>query len=297
MRTPSSKRSGARRAGFTLIELMMVISVIMVLMTLLTPGLHRVMARARQTKCLSNLRQQGVGMIGYVAQHGTFPGATEVSSGGWASTWPTRMRAFAGRSNDIFVCPSLPAEYFWQTKFGTGNIYASTNPLHADVTSLYYEPGELLLRINATPFSYGYNYWGTMGAFDVPGTGRCVGMGGDPGWPRPRLSEVARPSLQIVVTDVRATGFFNNAADPSDPGTAPAPTHLGGANVLMADGRAEWIEWNKLVHINRHMPDSHEMRRRWNRDHNAHEAHSPRYGMDCICIRCAPNAAWNAWQR
>jgi len=55
----------ARRA-FTLIELLVVIAIIGLLIGLLVPALAGVRASARQTKCLSDMRQLGLGLTLYV---------------------------------------------------------------------------------------------------------------------------------------------------------------------------------------------------------------------------------------
>jgi prepilin-type N-terminal cleavage/methylation domain-containing protein len=55
-----------RRGGFTLIELLVVISIIALLIGLLLPVLSRVRTSARLSGCLSNLRQIGTGLTGYM---------------------------------------------------------------------------------------------------------------------------------------------------------------------------------------------------------------------------------------
>jgi len=68
-------RSGAAKTGaFTLIELLVVIAVISILAALIFPVFFTVRGKARQTVCVSNLRQLGLAMASYTDDYdGLFP--------------------------------------------------------------------------------------------------------------------------------------------------------------------------------------------------------------------------------
>jgi prepilin-type N-terminal cleavage/methylation domain-containing protein/prepilin-type processing-associated H-X9-DG protein len=70
--------------GFTLIELLVVIAIIAILAAILFPVFAQARAKARQTACLSNMKQIGTGLMMYVQDYDeTLPG--NHSSDGYAA--------------------------------------------------------------------------------------------------------------------------------------------------------------------------------------------------------------------
>ncbi len=118
-----------KRRGFTLIELLVVIAIIAILAAILFPVFARAREKARQTSCLSNLKQMALAAMMYAGDYDdkfTFyatyaPAGTPrpVTGGTGTLRWWDTLYPYV-KNGQIFRCPSLRGAwgYGWNINMG-----------------------------------------------------------------------------------------------------------------------------------------------------------------------------------
>jgi prepilin-type N-terminal cleavage/methylation domain-containing protein/prepilin-type processing-associated H-X9-DG protein len=100
-----------RHRGFTLIELLVVIAIIAILAAILFPVFARAREKARQSSCLSNVKQIMTGVMMYAQDYDEMlcPGAKPALAGGGNLWWTQLVEPYV-KNTEIFKCPSQQKE-------------------------------------------------------------------------------------------------------------------------------------------------------------------------------------------
>jgi prepilin-type processing-associated H-X9-DG protein/prepilin-type N-terminal cleavage/methylation domain-containing protein len=92
--------------AFTLVELLVVISIIGLLAGLAVPAINSGLKSAKAGACLSNLHQIGVATVAYAADNNLkLPDAGSGTTDMWAAKIATFMGGDTKKKNNVFVCP------------------------------------------------------------------------------------------------------------------------------------------------------------------------------------------------
>ena len=232
--------------AFTIVELLVVISIIAVLASLLLPALSRAKENGQSARCKSNLRQIGLGLSMYTTDHGFYPPYQEDD---WIlklrRTWFHRILPYTGGtwSNGVFVCPLFTAGALdWDLAFSgsaAGGMIGGSLPRG----------------------SYGYNGSGTgSGGSLTLEPPRLLGLGARSGSKRVSESMVLRPADMIAIGDASGEDqlfVFQDVA-------SQLSRHRHSHNTHFCDGHVEQMK------IGERGKKAEGVRRRWNIDHEPH---------------------------
>jgi prepilin-type N-terminal cleavage/methylation domain-containing protein len=264
-----------RSNGFTLIELLVVIAIIAILAAILFPVFAQAREKARQTACVSNMRQIGIGLNMYVQDNDEmYPGALQqlaTINGGTDARQPLDRQLNPYIKNDqLWFCPSdhqprVSAAAgnglsFWDENYRAKALPRSYTYLTQIVTEQAggtTDTNTGLSTYNVAPIRTGVS----IAAVDQPSNTLALAEI----WPKVNYaatdsSYVGSPSGSIFANcDLwKLAGRTPNAA----PGTAmslptgctgnnnrqPTDGHVSGSgsNYVMADGSAKFRRWTEV---------------------------------------------------
>ncbi len=201
-----------QRRGFTLIELLVVIAIIAILAAILFPVFARAREKARQTTCLSNVKQLCLGMLMYAQDYDERLPFYPYGDDPWLYTWPITIQAYV-KNEQVLNCPSNPhtsnLSYHGVVYAGWPD-YALSNYWHRSSRSLaqsQYAASHLLLG-EACHF--------VLGDYRM-----C--------WPR-----------TCNTCGLSACGGDLALRNEDNAG------HNGGNNIGFVDGHAKWVKWTEM---------------------------------------------------
>lgn len=228
-----------RNHGFTLIELLVVIAIIAILAAILFPVFAQAREKARQSSCLSNLRQLNLGLAQYTQDYDEkFPNYywyEGCPSGGprnpYSATWFRGIYPYV-RNLQLYACPSDDRGFnscdVWRTPpfddprfrndYGYNEIVGNWGGGLS--LAILRNPAETLILADCVSTWIG-GYW------DAPMPGRSF------------LRRVAFARAWPGCGCPPADG--NNYIPPEPDRFA---RHTGGSNLALADGHVKWARWN-----------------------------------------------------
>ena len=137
-------RSARNRPGFSLIELLVVLGILVVLLSLLLPAMNRAREQSRRAVCVSNLHNIGAAIMKYATENnGKLP--QHFGNSYWLFDIPLKTRdaiVQAGAVRNSFYCPSNEdiqnADGLWN--FPTGKPETAAHSA-TGYQWLFYRPG------------------------------------------------------------------------------------------------------------------------------------------------------------
>jgi prepilin-type N-terminal cleavage/methylation domain-containing protein/prepilin-type processing-associated H-X9-DG protein len=240
----------SRRIGFTLIELLVVIAIIAILAAILFPVFAAAREKARQTSCLSNEKQIGLGLIQYSQDNDEMLVKAWYGNGGYNPSdpnpatvkykWMDAIYPYV-KSTQVFSCPDF------------------NDDLHQGMTGKFVSFNNLTAPDDTHYGSYAINavYWdGNLNDNGV--SAPAASMGGTTSL---TLSQLAHPATTAWVADGEGSYQFdwpnvnppvvNSGSTPSwgqsYRGDNCAARHTRYVNIVWCDGHAKSMKIDTLM--------------------------------------------------
>ena len=208
--THSTRTKHGSRAGFSLLELLVVVGIIGTLLSLLGPGVQSAREAARSIECRSRLRQLGIGLHNYAHVHSdSLPPASLYFTALPAGTvYPRNL------SMQAQLLPYLEQVSVWDTiDLAEDGIGATQEPvLSARNASLLSLPLDLFCcpsdRVRAGGNSYRACRGSSPDAHTAPAKGSLLGIAR---WSGVRLSQITDGLSRTAAFSERVVGDFDRA--------------------------------------------------------------------------------------
>jgi len=214
----------SRLRGFTLIELLVVIAIIAILAAILFPVFARAREKARQTACLSNMKQLALATDMYLTDYEAYPlhSHKELGNPGWR--WMKMLMPHV-RNEGIYACPTTGGRtvdldsssqmYGYNYQYlGNGRNLSGFGPALLASESQIETPSE------------------TIAIADAAGLAQFVGTSSEG-----KSGYSIDPPLPNSLFGV----YYGGSAGEPDRAIV-APRHNGGANFAFCDGHAKWLK-------------------------------------------------------
>jgi prepilin-type N-terminal cleavage/methylation domain-containing protein/prepilin-type processing-associated H-X9-DG protein len=213
------------RRGFTLIELLVVIAIIAILAAILFPVFAKAREKARQTSCLSNVKQIGLAVLSYAQDYDEMYPRAAAGASGTPRTYYFQILTPYIKNKQIWKCPSIPSS----------SSYTYCYIFHRYSSSMIpdgvFSVGD--------PMSYVWNY----------------GMGGDNG-ASVSMGQVVAPASVFMLWDgaagdvdatTQSAGISSSYKRVANHGqSVDKPLHNDGDNYVYADGHAKYNARNAV---------------------------------------------------
>lgn len=97
-------------AGFTILELLVTLSILALLASLITIGVGIAQQKARQAKCMGNQKQLGVAIVSYIGENnGSFPMTSHgLDASRPHDAWVFTLSDYLANVDEIRICPADP---------------------------------------------------------------------------------------------------------------------------------------------------------------------------------------------
>jgi prepilin-type N-terminal cleavage/methylation domain-containing protein/prepilin-type processing-associated H-X9-DG protein len=221
----SAAMSKARSAGFTLVEILVVISVIGVLIGLTLPAVNAARESGRRTKCSNNIKQIGLALYQYLDAHQRFPPGTTLEPyfpklEAFYDPWEEAAGDVSGKrgySWMIFILPFIEQNRIYKSWDFSKSVIGNADLAQSDIKMFYCPSRRAGIRPGDDKIMF--QNW-RSGGTDYGG---CIGRGNS--WCNDYSSSFTSPKIShefvygtTLFKYVEYIGIFaaNFAASPTD---------------------------------------------------------------------------------